>query len=154
VTLPSAVETVKSYDEPLWAGQTIQYLGAGMRTVQQYTFGCFDDWINLTAAGVMTATCSVSTDGTYEDLVLGLLLPGCDPALLGADTSLGRVYYFPDQVKRVRDRTGVGVQSVALVGSYWFVTQGELNTRPVPGSLFKHSVNFSVPVFSSMTRIS
>jgi len=123
-------------DEQTWAGRTIQYLGAGMRTVQRYTFGCFDDWIDLTAAGVLTPVCSV-VDGVYRAAGdAGLLLPGCDPTYIDAvGTTAGRVYYFPDQVKRVSDRTASGtVMNVALVGSYWFVTQGELNTRNVPGS--------------------
>jgi hypothetical protein len=139
--------------EQLWAGRTIQYLGVGMRTVQQYTFGCFDDWIDLTAVGVLTPVCSV-VEGVHRAAEnANLLPPGCDPTFVDA-VQVGRVYYFPDQVKRVSDRSAPAVAQ-ALVGSYWFVTQGELNTRIVPGSNLAQELSelFGTGVFKYDTDI-
>lgn len=85
------------------AGTTIQYIAVGMREVQTYTFGCFDDWINTD--GVSTQTCENGVPA------------GCDPVLNG-----GAVYVFSGVAQRL---TG---DASALAGSYWFVANGDLNT--------------------------
>lgn len=95
------------------AGSEIHYTAFGMQEVQKYTYGCFDDWIDTTAA---TSVESCNPEKPSHK--------GCEP---------GRpVYIFEGTVRRVKDNMGPGESPLA--GSYWFVTQGALNTRVVPGS--------------------
>jgi len=89
------------------AGTSVEYIAAGMRSVQKYTFGCFSDWIDVTEASQQTCSCTAAGVCNHA---------GC--------TDGGQVFIFSDQVKRLTNRP---IPVTALAASYWFVSQEALN---------------------------